>query len=52
MSNAVIDKSAVAGDAPRPGLKQPRLPKWAPIGLALISVGLGCGIGVAGDLSS
>jgi phosphate transport system permease protein len=52
MSNAVIDKSAVAGDAPRPGLKQPRLPKWTPIGLALISVGLGCGIGVVGDLSS
>jgi phosphate transport system permease protein len=52
MSNAVIDKSQVAGDAPRPALRQPRLPKWAPIGLALLSAGLGCGIGVAGDLSS
>ncbi|MEU9790782.1 phosphate ABC transporter permease PstA [Streptomyces sparsogenes] len=52
MSNAVIDKTELAGDAPRPALRQPRLPKWAPIGLALISAGLGCGIGVAGDLSS
>ncbi|MES4901525.1 MULTISPECIES: phosphate ABC transporter permease PstA [unclassified Streptomyces] len=52
MSNAVIDRSQVAGDAPRPALRQPRLPKWAPIVLALVSAGLGCGIGVAGDLSS
>lgn len=52
MSNAVIDKSAVAGDAPRPALKQPRLPKWAPIGLAVLAIALGCGIGVAADLSS
>ncbi|MGY0060489.1 phosphate ABC transporter permease PstA [Streptomyces sp. LZ34] len=52
MSNAVIDKSQVAGDAPRPALQQPRLPKWAPIALALLSAGLGIGIGVAGDLSS
>lgn len=52
MSNAVIDKTELAGDAPRPALRQPRLPKWAPVGLALISAGLGCGIGVAGDLSS
>ncbi|MDT0544198.1 MULTISPECIES: phosphate ABC transporter permease PstA [Streptomyces] len=52
MSNAVIDKSTVAGDAPRPALKQPRLPKWTPIGLAVLAIALGCGIGVAADLSS
>ncbi|MDX3233729.1 phosphate ABC transporter permease PstA [Streptomyces sp. ME19-01-6] len=52
MSNAVIDKSEVAGDASRPALRQPRLPKWAPISLAVLSAGLGCGIGVAGDLNS
>ncbi|MBB1245806.1 phosphate ABC transporter permease PstA [Streptomyces durbertensis] len=54
MSNQVIDK-APADNAPTLAsapLKQPRLPRWAPFGLALVSAGLGIGVGLVAGLES
>ncbi|MDJ1135916.1 phosphate ABC transporter permease PstA [Streptomyces iconiensis] len=35
-----------------PSLRQPRLPRWAPLGLAAVSAALGAGIGALGGLDS
>ncbi|MGP4002653.1 phosphate ABC transporter permease PstA [Streptomyces sp. 8N706] len=52
MSNAVMDKRPVT-DAPRPAaLSHARLPRWAPAGIAVVSVALGCGIGLAAGWQS
>ncbi|WP_436843781.1 phosphate ABC transporter permease PstA [Streptomyces sioyaensis] len=41
------------GGSPLPvSLKQPRLPRWTPPGLALVAAGAGCGIGLAAGLDS
>jgi phosphate transport system permease protein len=49
MSNAVMEKRPVA-EAPRPtSLSHARLPRWAPVIIAAVSIGAGSGIGtVAG----
>lgn len=53
MSNLVKDLPPATGAAPRPvTLKQPRLPRWAPAGMALASAAIGCGIGLAAGLDS
>ncbi|UGY92863.1 phosphate ABC transporter permease PstA [Streptomyces gobiensis] len=53
MSNIVLDKPTVdAADVRPTTLKQPRLPRWAPLGLAVVSAGLGIGIGLLGGLHS
>ncbi|PJE97543.1 phosphate ABC transporter, permease protein PstA [Streptomyces carminius] len=53
MSNTVMDKPPVT--VPPPGgrtLKQPRLPRWAPLGLGLLSTGVGVGAGLVFGLDS
>ncbi|WP_410537882.1 phosphate ABC transporter permease PstA [Streptomyces sp. KL2] len=52
MSNAVMEKPPVAVPPPGGTLKQPRLPRWAPVGLALLSAGAGAGAGLAFGLAS
>ncbi|MGK5498833.1 phosphate ABC transporter permease PstA [Streptomyces sp. URMC 125] len=53
MSNAVMDKPPVAAPSPGSGaLKQPRLPRWAPIGMAVLSIAVGVGTGLAAGLAS
>ncbi|GAA2428203.1 phosphate ABC transporter permease PstA [Streptomyces macrosporus] len=52
MSNAVMEKPPVATPLPGGTLKQPRLPRWAPAGLAVLSAGIGVGIGLAAGLAS
>lgn len=53
MSNALTEKPPVKPSTPLSGtLKQPRLPRWAPFGIALLSIGLGIGIGVVAGLES
>ncbi|WP_093658670.1 phosphate ABC transporter permease PstA [Streptomyces radiopugnans] len=52
MSNAVMEKPPVAVPPPGGTLKQPRLPRWAPVGLALLSAGVGVGAGLAFGLAS
>lgn len=37
---------------PAPSLRQPRLPRWAPLGLAALSAALGAGIGALAGLDS
>jgi phosphate transport system permease protein len=52
MSNAVMEKPPVAVPPSGSPLKQPRLPRWAPLGLALLSAGVGVGVGLAFGLAS
>ncbi|GCD43845.1 phosphate ABC transporter permease PstA [Streptomyces paromomycinus] len=53
MSNTVTPPRRVSDSAPLPvSLKQPRLPRWAPAGLAAAAVAVGCGIGLAAGLES
>ncbi|WP_436991241.1 phosphate ABC transporter permease PstA [Streptomyces sp. enrichment culture] len=52
MSNAVMEKPPVAVPPSGGTLKQPRLPRWAPVGLALLSAGVGVGAGLAFGLAS
>ncbi|MFD7663102.1 phosphate ABC transporter permease PstA [Streptomyces sp. NPDC059788] len=53
MSNTVTPPRPVADSAPLPvSLKQPRLPRWAPAGLAVAAAAVGCGIGLAAGLES
>jgi phosphate transport system permease protein len=47
-STGVIDPTAT----PRDTLHQPRLPRWAPPGLAVGSIAIACGIGLAAGLNS
>ena len=46
MSNTVMDKPPVNSPLPATTLKQPRLPRWAPLGTALLALGLGVGTGL------
>ncbi|MTE19755.1 phosphate ABC transporter permease PstA [Streptomyces sp. TRM43335] len=52
MSNTVMDKPPVTAPASGSPLKQPRLPRWAPAGLALLSIGVGVGTGLVAGLAS
>lgn len=54
MTDVILDKAPVNDTPPSPGapLKQPRLPRWAPLGMAALSVALGCGIGLVSGLES
>jgi phosphate transport system permease protein len=53
MSNTVMEKPPVSVPPSGGGaLKQPRLPRWAPAGLALLSAGVGVGTGLAFGLAS
>ncbi|MFF3276226.1 phosphate ABC transporter permease PstA [Streptomyces chrestomyceticus] len=53
MSNTVTPPRRVSDSAPLPvSLKQPRLPRWAPAGLAAAAIAVGCGIGLAAGLES
>ncbi|MFP8885712.1 phosphate ABC transporter permease PstA [Streptomyces mangrovi] len=52
MSNAVMEKPPVTVPPSGNTLKQPRLPRWAPAGLALLSAGVGAGAGLVFDLAS
>ncbi|MBU7598214.1 phosphate ABC transporter permease PstA [Streptomyces sp. P38-E01] len=52
MSNTVMDKPPVNSPLPPTTLKQPRLPRWAPVGIALVSVGLGVGLGLVAGWES
>ncbi|MFH0243666.1 phosphate ABC transporter permease PstA [Streptomyces sp. HK10] len=52
MSNAVMEKPPVTVPPSGGTLKQPRLPRWAPVGLALLSAGVGAGAGLAFGLAS
>ncbi|GAA2623611.1 phosphate ABC transporter permease PstA [Streptomyces axinellae] len=45
-------EAPVEPDQPTPTLRQPRLPRWAPLGIAAASVALGVAIGVLGGLDS
>ncbi|SEQ22703.1 phosphate transport system permease protein [Streptomyces radiopugnans] len=47
-----MEKPPVAVPPPGGTLKQPRLPRWAPVGLALLSAGVGVGAGLAFGLAS
>ncbi len=47
-----MEKPPVAVPPPGGTLKQPRLPRWAPVGLALLSAGAGAGAGLAFGLAS
>ncbi|MFT2019496.1 phosphate ABC transporter permease PstA [Streptomyces sp. 796.1] len=52
MSNTTVQKVTDASTPRSSRLYQPRLPFWSPIALIVLSVGLGCGIGLAADLDS
>ncbi|GAA2706805.1 MULTISPECIES: phosphate ABC transporter permease PstA [Streptomyces] len=56
MSEVIMDQPAVPGSAsavlPSYRLQQPRLPRWAPAGLAAASLAVGCGVGAAAGLGS
>ncbi|CAL9489335.1 MULTISPECIES: phosphate ABC transporter permease PstA [Streptomyces] len=53
MSQTVMaDAAPRDAAAPTPTLRRPRLPRWAPAGLAALAVALGCGIGLIGGLDS
>ncbi|CAL9459052.1 Phosphate transport system permease protein PstA 1 [Streptomyces sp. enrichment culture] len=47
-----MEKPPVAVPPSGGTLKQPRLPRWAPVGLALLSAGVGVGAGLAFGLAS
>ncbi|AXK35430.1 phosphate ABC transporter permease PtsA [Streptomyces armeniacus] len=53
MTDVTLDKTPV-DEVPVPSapLRQPRLPRWAPFGLAVLAAALGCGIGLAAGLDS
>ncbi|WP_237320715.1 phosphate ABC transporter permease PstA [Streptomyces sp. JJ36] len=48
MHKTPVDESPLPHDT----LHHPRLPRWAPFALALLSAGLGCGIGLLAGLAS
>lgn len=53
MSNAVLDKTSTETPEIRPApLRQPRLPRWAPFGLAVLSAALGIAVGLVAGLES
>ncbi|WP_425423566.1 phosphate ABC transporter permease PstA [Streptomyces megasporus] len=47
-----MEKPVITTPLPGGTLKQPRLPRWAPAGLAVLSAAVGVGIGLAADLAS
>ncbi|OEV06013.1 phosphate ABC transporter permease PstA [Streptomyces oceani] len=53
MSNLTLDKAPTV-DTPSAGapLRQPRLPRWTPLGLAALSAALGTGVGLLAGLES
>ncbi|MGP3979059.1 phosphate ABC transporter permease PstA [Streptomyces sp. 8N114] len=53
MSQTAVADAPVEGAAlPLPKLRQPRLPRWAPVGLAALAAALGIGIGLVAGLES
>ncbi|MCX2969363.1 phosphate ABC transporter permease PstA [Streptomyces sp. TRM70308] len=53
MSNAVLDTSPVdSADRGSDSLRHARLPRWAPLGIAVLSAALGSAVGLVADLSS
>ncbi|WP_441250847.1 phosphate ABC transporter permease PstA [Kitasatospora sp. McL0602] len=52
MSAVTIADTAPAAPQLRRGLTTARLPKWAPAGIAVLSVALGCAIGAGAGLAS
>ncbi|NGO73590.1 phosphate ABC transporter permease PstA [Streptomyces boncukensis] len=52
MSDTVLADAPAESATPATTLRQPRLPRWAPLGLAAASVALGAGIGAAAGLES
>ncbi|GAA2105220.1 phosphate ABC transporter permease PstA [Streptomyces albiaxialis] len=52
MTETIVADAPVTPEPPTPTLRQPRLPRWAPLGLAAGSVLLGVGIGAVAGLES
>ncbi|MCT2592903.1 phosphate ABC transporter permease PstA [Streptomyces sp. N2-109] len=54
MTDVVLDKAPVNDTPPPPSstLRQPRLPRWAPLGIGALSAALGSGVGLVAGLES
>ncbi|MFG3260433.1 phosphate ABC transporter permease PstA [Streptomyces sp. NPDC048172] len=52
MTETIVADAPVDPAPPTPTLRQPRLPRWAPLGLAGASIALGVGIGAVAGLES
>ncbi|WP_301127087.1 phosphate ABC transporter permease PstA [Streptomyces cacaoi] len=52
MSQTVLAEAPVEPAQPAPSLRRPRLPGWAPLGLAALAAALGTGVGLLAGLES